>query len=103
MRERSYLTPGAQAVAGGIVLIACLVWPSTIFIVGLVLIGRFVSRARHGGKRGLVLAIALITVVTLGLGFLLASPGITVVLVVVGMGAIAWLLAPRVRPSAIQV
>jgi hypothetical protein len=99
MRDTSYLTPGAQALVGAVVLVACLAWPPLLFIVFLILVGRFISRARRRSKGRLLFASGVVVAFTLGLGFLLASPGAMVVVLVIGAGTLAWLVAPLLRSA----
>lgn len=102
-RDRSYLTPGAQALVGGLVLVACLAWPPLFVIVCLVLLGQLLGRARRGSKRGLYVAIGLTFLLAFGLVFALNNPAAMLVAFGVGVGTIAWLVTPRLRPSSSQV
>lgn len=102
-RDKCYLTPGAQALVGGLVLVACLAWAPLFFIVVVLLIGRLLGRARRGSKRDVHLAIGLTVLLAFGLYFVLHSPAGIVVAIAFGVGTIAWLVAPRLRPSRSQV
>ena len=95
MRERSYLTPGAQVVAGGVVLIAVLAWPPLFFILVFIFIGRLVGRARRGSNHIVAAAAGLIVALAIGLTYFL--PGLAVIVLIVGVGIILWLIGPRLR------
>ena len=56
MRDRSYLTPMGQAAVGALVLVACFAWPPLILILGLIVFGRYLARARRGSTRSLLVA-----------------------------------------------
>lgn len=95
MRDTSYLTPRAQILVGGVVLVAGFAWPPLFFIVFLVFIGGFVARARRGGKLSNVVAIGLIVALTIALIYL--APSLALIVSVVGSGTVIWQIGPRLR------
>lgn len=95
MRDASYLTPRAQILVGGVVLVAGFAWPPLFFIVFLGFIGRFVARARRGGKLSNVVAIGLVVALTIALTYLV--PSFALIASVVGAGTVIWQIGPRFR------
>jgi len=94
MRDRSYLTPGAQVVVGALVLIACLAWPPTILIVLLVVLGRYLGRARQGSTRSLIVAAGVLLAV--GVVLMYVVPSHWFIVAVLTLAALAWLASSRV-------
>lgn len=89
-RDRSYLTPAGQVVVGGLVLVACFAWPPLFFVWLLVVIGRFVARARRSGTKVVYGAGGLLLALTMGLMW--AVPGLALIVFAVGAGAVVWLV-----------
>lgn len=100
MRDRSYLTPRAQVLVGGVVLIAGLAWPPLFFIVFLIFIGRLAAKARRGSKLSALAVIALIVALTSALLYLIPSFG--VIVLVVGTGTVVWMISPILRRQTSQ-
>jgi Na+/melibiose symporter-like transporter len=94
MRDRSYLTPMGEVVVGGLVLIACIAWPPLWGIFLLILVGRFVSRARRGSNRGAFIAGLALLVLTSGLVYVM-PPAYAIILVAVGFACEVWLVVGR--------
>jgi len=99
MRNSSSLTPGAQALVGGLVLVACIAWPPLFFIVLLISVARFAARARRGGKRNVIAAVGLLVPLTFALIWML-PPSWAPIVCVLGGGTVVWLVAPRLTRSA---
>ena len=95
MRDASYLTPRAQILVGGIVLVAGFAWPPLFFIVFLVFVGRFVAQARGGGKLSSAVAIGLVVALTVAVIYLM--PSLALIASVVGAGTVIWQIGPLLR------
>lgn len=96
MRDRSYLTPMGEVVVGGLVLIACIAWPPLWGIFVLVVVGRFVSRARRGSNRGAFVVGLALLVLTAGLVYVM-PPAYAIILVALGFACEVWLIVGRLR------
>jgi hypothetical protein len=94
MRDRSYLTPWAQMAVGALVLIACFAWPPMIFILGLVVLGRYLERARQRSTRSLIVAAGVL--IALSVALMYVVPVFTLVVLVLSLAALAWLASSRV-------
>jgi hypothetical protein len=95
MRDRSYLTPMGEVVVGGLVLIACIAWPPLWGIFVLVVVSRFVSRARRGSNRGAFITGFALLVLTAGLVYVM--PAYAIILVALGFAWEVWLIVGRLR------
>jgi Na+/melibiose symporter-like transporter len=96
MRDRTYLTPMGEVVVGGLVLIACIAWPPLWVIFLLVVVGRVVSRARRGSKRGAFIAGLAMLGLTAGLVYVM-PPAYAIILVALGFACEVWLIVGRLR------
>jgi hypothetical protein len=96
MRDRTYLTPMGEVVVGGLVLIACIAWPPLWVIFLLVVVGRVVSRARRGSKRGAFIAGLAMLGPTAGLVYVM-PPAYAIILVALGFACEVWLIVGRLR------
>lgn len=94
--QGSYLTPMGEVVVGGLVLIACIAWPPLWGIFVLVVVGRFVSRARRGSNRSAFFTGLALLVLTAGLVYVM-PPAYAIILVALGFACEAWLIVGRLR------
>ena len=102
MRDRSYLIPGAQTAVGAIVLIAYFAWPPMLLIVILVVIGRYLGRARRGSTRSVIVAAGAL--IALGVVLVYLVPEFFFIVGVLTLAALAWLASSRVgrKPVLVQ-
>lgn len=97
MRDRSYLTPMGQTAVGVLVLIACFAWPPLIYILILIVFGRYLARARRGGTRSLLVAAG--AVIALSVACVYVLPSLAFVGLVLATATLMWLATSRVGAS----
>jgi hypothetical protein len=93
MRDSSYLTPMAQVVVGGLVLIACIAWPPLFIVLVLIAVARFARRARRGDTLAVFVAVGLLAALTFGLMWLV--PSLALIVFAVGFGVVVWVVVGR--------
>ena len=93
MRDRSFLTPMGQVAVGGLALVACVAWPPLFVILLLVLMVRFIDRARRGSKLSALTAGGMLVGLTVGLMYLM--PSYALIVFAVGVAAAVWLVGER--------
>lgn len=96
MRDRSYLTPGAQVAVGALVLVACIAWPPMILILLLVVLGRYLARVRQGSIRRLLVVASVL--IALGVVLMYVVPSYALIVLALTLAALAWLASSRVGP-----
>jgi hypothetical protein len=79
LRDRSHLTPSAQAALGGVLLIACLAWPPLFVLVVVLAGGQALWRVAHRSRRAALLASGLLVIASFGVSLLFPSYAIFVV------------------------
>lgn len=99
MRDRSYLTPMAQAAVGALVLVACFARPPLISILIFIVFGRYLARARRGSTRGLLVAAGAVIALSAACVYLLHSLALALAGLILGTATLMWLASSRFGAS----
>jgi hypothetical protein len=94
MLDRRYLTPLGLTAVGALVLIACFAWPPLIYILILIAVGRFLTRARKGSTRSVITAVGAVIALSVVCAYVL--PALAFVVLVLATVVLIWLATSRV-------
>ena len=98
LRDRSYLTPGAQVAVGALVLIACLAWPPLVILVVILAGGQALWRLAHRSRRAALLAAGLLLAGAFGAS--LVFPSYAIFVSGAGLGCGVWFVFSQRKAEA---